>query len=167
MRLVVAINDRCTINRDGRRPMVRSIDRCLLRSIVRAIVAFYDRSYEQSWHPMTDRTSTRGILRPSVLSIVAPEYRWYDQSCGATIDRMINHSIVRPIVRSIVATYDQSYDQSWYQAIWNRRLDVLNMTNDLATTDFALAITHDLCDQSYVLSTICLQFQHCSVAGRR
>ena len=33
MRLVVAINDRCTINRDGRRPMVRSIDRCILRPI--------------------------------------------------------------------------------------------------------------------------------------
>ena len=134
MRLVVAINDRCTINRDGRRPMVRSIDRCILRPIVRAIVARED--------------------------------RWYDQSWGATIDRTINRSIVRPIVHSIVATYDRSHARSWHQTIWNRRLDVLNMTIDLATIDFALAITHDLCDQSYVISTICPRFQHFSVAGR-
>ena len=37
----VAIIDRCTINRYGRRPMQRSIG---------------------SLHPATDRTSTRGIL---------------------------------------------------------------------------------------------------------
>ena len=122
VRLVVAINDRCTINRDGRRPMIPSIDRCILRSIVRAIVASCDRRYDQSW--------------------------------GATIDRTINHSIVQPLVRSIVATYDRSYDQSWHQTIWNRRLEVLNLTIDLATTDFALVIIHDLCDQSYILSTI-------------
>ena len=33
------------------------------------------------------------------------------------------------------------------------------MTIDLAATDFALAITHDLCDQSCVVSTICPRFQ--------
>ena len=98
--------------------LIRSTDRCLLRSIVRAIVASCDRRYYQSW--------------------------------GATIDRTINHSIVRPLVRSIVATYDRSYDQSWHQTIWNSRLEVLNLTIDLATTDFALAITHDLCHQSYI-----------------
>ena len=38
--------------------------------------------------------------------------------------------------------------------------------HDLAATGFALAITHDLCDQSYVLSTICQRFQHFSVAVR-
>ena len=98
VRLVVAINDRCKINLDGQRPMVRSIDRCILRLI-----------YEQSWHLVTDRTSTRGILWPSVRSIVTPEYRWYDQLWGATINRKINRSIVWPIVRSIVATYDRSH----------------------------------------------------------
>ena len=82
-----------TINRDGRRPMVRSIDRCILVPIVRAIVA--------------DRTSTRDILWPSVRSIVAPEDRWYNQSWDATIDRTIDRSIMRPIVRSIVATFDR------------------------------------------------------------
>ena len=120
-----------------------------------SIVASCDRSYEQSWHPVTERTTNR-----------APEDRWYDQSWGATIDRTINRSIVRPIVRSIVATHNRSDDQSWHPTIWNRRLEVLNMTIDLATTDFAFVITHDLCDRSYVLSTICPRFQHFSVAGR-
>ena len=95
-----------------------------------------------------------------------PKYRWYDQSWGVTIYRTINRSIVRPIVRSIVASYDRSYDQSWQQTICNRRFEILNMTIDLATTDFALAITHDIRVQSYVLSTICLRFQHFSFAGR-
>ena len=130
----LAINKRCTINRDGRRPVVQSIDRCLLRPIVRAIVASCDRSYEHAWHPVTEGTINRGSQRP--------------------------------MVRSIVTTYDRSYDQSWHQRIWNRRLEVLNMTIDLATTDFALAINHDLCDQSYVLSTICPRFQHVSVSSR-
>ena len=64
------------------------------------------------------------------------------------IDSTINRSIVRPIVRPIFATYDRSYDQRFHETIWNRRLEVMNMSIDLATTDSALAITHDLCDQS-------------------
>ena len=68
---------------------------------------------------------------------MVPEDRWYDQSWGATIDRAINRSIVRPI-----------FDQSLPQTNWNRRLEVLNMTIDLVTPNFAVAITHDLCDQS-------------------
>ena len=43
VRLVLVINDLCTIIDDGR-PMIRSIDRCILRPIVRAIVASCDRS---------------------------------------------------------------------------------------------------------------------------
>ena len=39
------------------------------------------------------------------------------------------------------------------------------MTIDIATTDFAMAITYDLCDQSYVLSTIWPWFQHFPVTG--
>ena len=39
--------------------------------------------------------------------------------------------------------------------IWHRRSEALNMTVDLVATDFSLAITHDFCDQSHVLSTIC------------
>ena len=82
------------------------------------------------------------------------------------IDSTINRSIVLPIVRPIFATYVRSYDQSFHETILNSRLEVLNMTIDLATTDSAMAITHDLCDQSYVLNTICPRFQHFSVAGR-
>ena len=45
-------------------------------------------------------------------------------------------------------------------------LEVLNMTIDLVTTDFSLAITHDICDQSYVLPATCPRFQIVSIAGR-
>ena len=79
-RLVVAFNDRRTINRDGQRPMVRSIDRCLLRPIVRAIVASCDRSYEHPWHPVTERTINRVTRRPIVRSIWGCDDRSRDQS---------------------------------------------------------------------------------------
>ena len=150
---MIAINDRCTIDRDGRRPMVRSINRCILRPIVRSIVSTCNRSY--AWHNVTERTVNRGTRRPMV---------------------RINHGGQISIARSIVASCDRSYDQSLQHTtdrtinrgtslIWNRRLEVLNMTFDLATTDFALPIIHDLCDQSFVLSMICSRFQHFSVAG--
>ena len=185
MRLVVAINDRCTISYWARRPIVRSIvatDRTINRDgrrpMVGSIVASCDRSYEHSWHPVAECTISCGTRRLIV-----------DQSLGATIKRTINRSIMRPIV----VTYDRSYDQScdfrsaiihnwWFHharlvvrsrktylrplAIWNRRLYVLNMTIDLVTTHFALTVTHDLCYQSYVLSTTCPRFSHFTVAGR-
>ena len=44
-------------------------------------------------------------------------------------------------------------------------LEVLSMTIDLVATDLPIAITHDLCDQSCVLSTICLRFQIVLVAA--
>ena len=113
---------------------------------------------DQSWRPATAGTINRSlhrILRLIVRAIVASEDRMYDQSYLRATDRTINRCDLRPIVRSVGAP-----------TIWNHRLEVLNMTIDLATTDFALAITHDLYDQSYVLSTICPRFQHISVAGR-
>ena len=180
--------DRPSDNRVGWRPMVPQI------------VASCDRSYEHSWHPVTERRIDRGIRRP---------IRSYDQSWAATIDRTINRSIVRlivatydryydqswqswhqtPIVRSIVVPCERSYDQScdyrsaiihnWWchharlvvrsrktymrpLTIFSRRLEVVNMTIDLVTTDFALTIIHDLCYQSYVLSTTCPRFQYFS-----
>ena len=47
------------------------------------------------------------------------------------------------------------------------QVTVLNMTIDniIAATGFALAITHDLCDQSCARSTICPQFQFVAVAA--
>ena len=128
MRLVVAINDRCTISRDGRRLMVRSIDRCILRPIVRSIA------------PPEDR------------SIVGGNDRSHNQPYHRATDRMITRCDIRLIVTINRGT----------SFIWNRRLEVLNMTIDLAATDFA----QDLCDQSCVLSMMCPRFQHFLVAGR-
>ena len=135
MRLVVAINDRCTISYYARRPIVRSIvatDHTIYRDgrrpMVGSIVASCDRSCEHSWRPVAEctiscgtrrsivdqslgatinRTINRSIVRPIVLTYG----RSYDQSWHQTTDRTINRSIVRPTV----ATYDQSYDQSWHQ----------------------------------------------------
>ena len=149
-------------------------ERMINRGTRRSIVA----SCDQSLRPTTDRRS--------IVAIVAPN----DQ----TTDRTINCSIMRAIGRSIVASCERSYDQSCdYRsaiihngschharlvvrsrktylrplAIWNRRLQVLNMTIDLVATDLPLAITYDLDDQSYVLSTICRRFQFCrSQVGR-
>ena len=84
-------SDRSTINRDGRRPMIRSIDRCILRPIARAIVASCDRSYEHSWHPVTGRTI---------------------QSWHPKTDGTINRGVQRWIARSIVASCDRSHAQS-------------------------------------------------------
>ena len=126
-----------------------TIDRTINRSIVRPIIATYDRSYDQSWHKTQ-------IVR----SIVASCDRSYDQSCDyrSVIIRNWWCHHARLVVRSC-KTYLRPL------TIWNRRLEVLNMTIDLLTTAFALVITHDLCDQSYVLSTTCTRFQICF--GRR
>ena len=127
------------------------------RSNARSIVASCDRSLR----PTTDRTINRGTKRPIVRSIVASCDRSYDQSCdfrSAIIHNWWFHH-ARLEVRSR-KTYLRPL------AIWNRRLYVLNMTIDLVTTHFALTVTHDLCDQSYVLSTTCPRFSHFTVAGR-
>ena len=77
---VVAINDRCTTIHDGWLPIARSIDRCLLRPTVRAIVASCDRSYDNSWHPVTELTINRGTRRPMVRSLVGCNDRLHVQS---------------------------------------------------------------------------------------
>ena len=131
VRLVVVINDWCTINRDGRRPMVRSIDRCImLRPIVRAIVAPEYRWYNQSWDATIDRTINRIMVRPIVRSIVATYDRSYDHSwyqtiwnsrlqvLNMTIDRPCcdwfapcDHPPLRPVVRPF---YDLSTIQNYF-----------------------------------------------------
>ena len=89
VRLLVAITDRCTIsycakrpivqsivatdrriNRDGRRPMVRSIVASYDRSYEKSWHPAYDRSYEHSWSPVTERTINGGTRRPIVRSMV-------------------------------------------------------------------------------------------------
>ena len=86
-------------------------------------------------------------------------YSVSEQSIGVTTGRKLARPVARLIVRPLT--------------IWNGMLHVLNMTIDLVATDLPLAITHDLCDQSYdlfdhsyVLSMICPRFQHFSIAGR-
>ena len=141
---------------------------------VRSIVAPDDRWYDQSWDPTIARTINRGDLRPIVRSIVSPDDRsivWsivtscdrsYDRSCdcrSAIIHNWWCHH-ARLVGRSL-KTYLRPF------TIWNRRLEVFNMTIDLAATGFTLAITQDLCDQSFVLSTIRPRLQHFSVACNR
>ena len=82
-----------------------------------------------------------------------------EQPIGGTIGRMVARPVARLIVRPLT--------------IWNSRFQFLNMTIDLVATDLPLAITHDLCDQSYDIcdqsndrSTIGPPFQHFSIAGR-
>ena len=115
------------------------------------MVAINDRSYDQSWPPTIDRTINLGIMR--------------DQSTGGATGREVARTVVRLIVRPLT--------------IWNSRFQVVNMTIDLVATDLPLAITldlcdqsydlcdqsYDLCDQSYLLSSICPRLQHFSIAG--
>ena len=128
------------------------------RSNARSIVASCDRSLR----PTTDRTINRGTKRPIVRSIVASCDRSYDQSCD--FRSAIIHNWWFPHARLVVRSRKTYYLQPL--AIWNRRLKVLNMTIDLVTTHFALTVTHDLCDQSYVLSATCPRFSQFTVAGR-
>ena len=109
------------------------------RSIVRSIGAPDDRSYYQSYNSATDSVGRRmgSDLNPRNISIF---YSVGEQSIGGTTGRKVARPVARLIVRPLT--------------IWNRRLQVLNMTIDLIATDLPLAITYDLCDQSYALSTI-------------
>ena len=69
------------------------------RPIVRSIIASEDRSYEQSWRWVTDRTINRGIMRSIVRSILESGDR-----------SQINRGTLRPTVRPIVAPGDRSCD---------------------------------------------------------
>ena len=163
------------IDRTSNRGMLHVTDhtstRVILWPSVRSIVT-----------PDTDRTINRAVLRSIARSIVAS----CDRSLVSMTDRTINRGTKRPIVRSIVAScdYRSAIIRNWWchharlvvrsrktylrplTILKSQGLEVLNMTIDLVTTHFALAITHDLCDQSYGLSTTCTRFQHFSVAGR-
>ena len=112
------------------------------RSIVRSIVAPDDQSYDQSWNASTDSVGRRmgSDRNPRNISTF---YSVSEQSIGGTTGRKVARPVARLIVRPLT--------------IWTCRLQFLNMTIDLVATDLPLAITHDLCDQSYVLSMICLR----------
>ena len=139
----------CTINCGTQRPIAdQSWGK---QSIARSIVASFDRSLRPTTHCTINRDN-RGTKRPIIRSIVASCDRSYDQSCdyrSATIHNWSCHH-ARLVVRSR-KTYLRPL------TIWNRRLEVLNMTIDLVT-HFALPIIHDLRDQSCIRSTIYPRF---------
>ena len=122
----------------------------------------FDRSYDRSWPPTIDRMINSvgrrmgSDLNPRNISTLCSVS---EQPIGGTTGRKVARPVARLIVRPLT--------------IWNSRFQVLNMTIDLFATDLPLAITHDLCHQSYDLchqshdrSTICPSFQHFSIAGR-
>ena len=86
------------------------------RSIVRSIVAPDDRSYDQSWNYATDSVGRRmgSDLNPRNISTF---YSVSEQSIGGTTGRKVARPVARLIVRPLT--------------IWNRTLQVLNMTIEL------------------------------------
>ena len=70
VRLVVATNDRCTINRSLHHATDGTSNRGLLWPIVRALVISCDGAYDQSWRPKTDGTISRGMQRSIARSMV-------------------------------------------------------------------------------------------------
>ena len=103
---------------------------------------------------------TIGRTRGRAITTIG-EDRWQDPSWGVTNSRNIS-TLYNVSEQSIGGTTDRKVARP-----------VLNMTIDLVATDLPLAITHDLCDQSYdtcdqsyVLATSGPRFQHVSVVGR-
>ena len=141
---------------------VWSRDQHRLEKIVRLVVVINDRSYDRSWPPTIDRMiNSVGRRMGSDLNPrnISTFYSVSVQPIGGTTGRKVARPVARLIVRPLT--------------IWNSRFRVLNMTIDLVATDLPLAITHDLCHQSYDLchqsydrSTIGPSFQHFSIAGR-
>ena len=127
-----------------------SRDQQRLEKIVRLVVAINDRSYDRSCPPTIDRMiNSVGCRMGSDLNPrnISTLYSVSEQPIGGTTGRKVARPVARLIVRPLT--------------IWNSRFQVLNMTIDLVATDLPLAITHDLCHQSYdlchqsyVLSTI-------------
>ena len=104
------------------------------------MVALNDRSYDQSWPQTIDRT-INSVGRRMVSDLnsrkISTFYMVSEQPIGGTTDRKVARPVARLIVRPLT--------------IGNSRFQVLNMTIDLVATDLTLAITHDLCVQSYDL----------------
>ena len=136
-----------------------------VRSIARSIVASCDRSYDESLLPTTDRAIIRGNIRFGIAG-----YKFW--TWPSTLLRLIC-PLRSPTTSATSRTSFLRfiYDSKLFWSPLRRNLVVspvwlvLNMTYDLVATDLPLAITHDHCDQSYVLSTICLRFQIVLVAA--
>ena len=112
-----------------------SRDQQRLEKIVRLVVAINDRSYDRSWPPTFDRMINSVGHRMGKPRNISTLYSVSEQPIGGTTGRKVARPVARLIVRPLT--------------IWNSRFQVLNMTIDLVATDLPLAITHDLCHQSY------------------
>ena len=116
------------ITNDWRRWMARSVvgNRATSgsdhRFFRRSIIASDDRSYDQSWCRVTDRSINRGVRRRVARTIVASCDRSHNQSWRAATDRTINRCVrreiarpswhLRPIVRLVVPPVAKSCDKS-------------------------------------------------------
>ena len=155
------------------------------------MVAINDRSYDQSWPPTIDRTINRGILREQLIGgkvarpvarlIVRPLTIWNSrfQVLNMTIDLVATDlplgdhpRPLRPVVRPLRPVVRSFFDLPTIITFFSRSQVGRNLVvspmcvgfehdHDLAATDLPIAITHDLCDQSYdlcdqsyILSTI-------------
>ena len=146
----------------------RTINRCVRRRIARP-----------SWHlrpivrlvvpPVAEsnRERSRVAALPNVMSYDG----WHHKSSGDTTSCTTSRAIARSAIihnwwcdhTRLVVRSRKTYCRQL--TIWNGKLDVLNITIDLDATDFSLAITYDLCDQSCVRFSICPRFKHFSVSA--
>ena len=132
-------------------------NRGILCAIVRALVASCDRAYNQSWHPKTDGTINRVVQLSIVRSIEAPhdlesQVRSFEYDHRPCYDSFCTGDHPRPLRPDVRSFYDLPTIPKKNRLHGFRSFE---HGHDLAATDFAQAITHDLCDQSYVLSMIC------------
>ena len=114
---------------------------------------YWSRGAKDWWYNRSQsRATSRDWSWLVLLPIVRSYDRWHHQSSGGTTSCTTNRATDWPTImhdwwcdhsRLVVRPCKTSLRPL---TIWNRRSEVLNMTIDLAATDFALAITHDLCD---------------------
>ena len=74
------VGNRATIGGSDHRPMYDQSLRLATDATINRIVASSDRSYEHSWHPVTERTINRGTRRPMVRSFVGCNDLSHDHS---------------------------------------------------------------------------------------
>ena len=89
-------------------------------------------------HHIVGNRTTSGSHKLSIVRSIV------EQPIGGATGRNVARPVTRLIVRPLTT--------------WNSRFQVLNTTIDLVATDLPLAITHDLCDQSYDLCDQCSFF---------
>ena len=176
-----------TINRSVRRQIARSFVASCDRSHDQSWCATTDRTINRrvrrriTW-PIVTSATDRTIGHSTNRNVVRQ----------FTSSRSTERDVVRRVSPPIVRWHDQLRDRSYHCVIRDHAQLVVRpqttggtITQDLSATAYFehdhrptfehdhrpccdyifLAITHDLCDQSYVRFTICPGFQHFSVAA--